>query len=88
MESFKKVNAALASEFDMYLLEHSEIAEQIPQNALIVFQIEGNTEFNRWAMQLAEKNQENNQPIILVKIKGLRPVVSRLIEPKLEPVTL
>lgn len=87
MESFKKLNATLASEFDMYLLEHSEIAEQIPQNALIVFQIEENEEFNRWAKELAERNRENDQPIILVKIKGLRPVISRLIEPKLEPVS-
>lgn len=88
MESFKKLNTTLASEFDMYLLEHPEIGEQIPQNTLIVFQIQGNEEFNRWTMDLAKRNHEDEQPIIIVKTKGLRLAISRLIEPKLEPVKL
>lgn len=86
MESFKKLTAVLSSDFDKYLLEHLDVGEQIPRNALIVFQVEGNEEYNRWSRELAKKYREKNQNVIFVRVKGLRPSVSRLIEPKLEKV--
>ena len=87
MESFKKLTAVLSSEFDKYLLEHLDVGEQIPRNALVVFQVEGNEEYNRWSRELAEKYREKNQNVVFVRVKGLRPALSRLIEPKLEKVT-
>ena len=84
MEVFKKLVAILSSEFDKYVLEHPEIGRKIPKNALLVFQMEGNEKFNKWGRELATKYQEKKQNIVFVHIKGLRPTISRLIEPRVE----
>ena len=72
----------LVTEFDRYVVEHPELAEQIPPNAQIVLQVEGDEEYNRWSIQLAEKQRERDQPFVFVKIKGLMPAKSRLIKPE------
>ena len=64
------------------------MGEQTPHNALVVFQVEGNEEFNRWSRELAKKNKEKDQNVIFVRVKGLRPTLSRLIEPKVEKATI
>jgi hypothetical protein len=43
---FIEKNTMLVSEFDKYILEHPEFAERIPDNALVVMQIEGDEDFN------------------------------------------
>ena len=88
MEYFSEFTAVLSSEFDKYVLEHLEVGEQIPRNAHVVFQVEGNEEYNRWSRELAKKHKENDQSVIFVRVKGLHPALSRLIEPKVEKVTL
>lgn len=78
----EKKHGIIVTEFDRYVVEHPEFAEQIPANAQIVLQVEGDEEYNRWSIQLAERQRENDQPFVLVKIKGLRPAKSRLIKPE------
>ncbi len=78
----EKKHGILVTEFDRYIMEHPEFAEQIPTNAQIVLQVEGDEEYNRWSIQLAERQRERDQPFVLVKIKGLRPAKSRLIKPE------
>lgn len=85
-DSFKKLVSILSSEFDKYLMEHPEVSQKIPKNALLVFQLEGSNEFNEWSKELSRKYQEKEQPLLFVYIKGLKPSLSRLIEPKLEKV--
>jgi len=46
----EKKNSALVKEFDRYVLEHPEFAENIPDNALVVMQLEGDEEFNQWSI--------------------------------------
>lgn len=41
-------NTMLVKEFDRYVLEYPEFAK-IPNNALVVMQMDGDEEFNRWA---------------------------------------
>ena len=86
MEVFKELVSILSSEFDKYLMEHPEVSQKIPKNALLVFQLEGSNEFNEWSKKLSRKYQEKEQPLLFVYIKGLKPSLSRLIEPKLEKV--
>ena len=43
---FVDKNIMLVREFDRYVLEYPEFAEQIPDNALVVMQIAGDDEFN------------------------------------------
>ncbi len=82
MEILEKRHAILVTEFDRYVAEHPEFAVKIPQNAQIILQIEGDEEYNNWSKKLAEKQRERGQPVVCVKIKGLRAVKSRLIKPE------
>ena len=52
--------------------------------------IAGETEFNRYSRELAEKQfREEGLPIVCVRIKGLRPPQgSRLIDPQITPTAI
>lgn len=76
----------MVKEFDRYILEHPEFSERIPNNALIVMQIEGDAEFNQWAKETALKVAEKDQPIVYVTITELKPVRSRIEKLRLESV--
>ena len=78
MNVFEHKNAELVTEFDRYVLEHPEFADQIPDGALVAMLLEGDGEFNLWSMEGARKQAEQGQPIVYVKIKELEPVRSRI----------
>lgn len=82
-ELFEK-NLELSTEFSKYLLTHPELESRIPQGAQVVFLIESEPELSQKNLELAKKQHQEGQPIVLVRIKGLRPETSRLIEPRLE----
>jgi len=79
----EKRHSILVIEFDRYVMEHPEFAAEIPRNAQIVLQIEGDEEYNQWSRHIAEKQREPGQLVVFVKVKGLRPVRSRIIKPEL-----
>jgi len=81
MDVLEKKHAIFVTEFDRYVIEHPEFAVKIPPNAQIVLQVEGDEEYNEWSRQLAEKQREKGQPVIYIKVKGLKPAKSRLIKP-------
>ena len=74
----------LVREFDRYVLEYPEFAEKIPNNALVVMQIEGDEEFNEWARRTGQSAAEKDNPIVYVTITELKPVRSRIEKLKLE----
>ena len=82
IELLEKRHAILVAEFDRYVLEHPEFAAKIPRNAQVVLQVEGDEEYNRWSRELAEKQREPGQTVVYIKIKGLKPAKSRLLEPE------
>ncbi|MBI4646063.1 MAG: hypothetical protein HY738_05555 [Bacteroidia bacterium] len=83
-EIFEK-NLALSSEFSRYILENPDIAEQIPNNAIIVILPEYDKELAKENYKIANQRKEKNQPLVLVRVKRLAPErKSRLIRPKLE----
>ncbi len=81
---FVEKNTMLVKEFDRFILEHSEFANQIPDNALVVMQIEGDEEFNNWARETAQNVAEKDNPIVYVTITELKPVRSRIEKLRLE----
>lgn len=81
---FVEKNSMLVKEFDRYILEHPEFADGIPDNALVVMQIEGDEEFNNWARVTARSVAERDTPIVYVTITELKPVRSRIEKLKLE----
>jgi len=76
----------LVKEFDRYVLEHPEFADQFPNNALVVMQIDGDEEFNDWARETAHRAAEKDTPIVYVTVTELKPaaVRSRIEKLKLE----
>jgi len=61
---FELKNSELLAEFDKYVLEHTEFARKLPQEAHIVLQVEGDEAFNKWAQRVAEKNKEIGRPVV------------------------
>ena len=80
MNVFEQKNAELVTEFDRYVREHPDLADQIPDNALVAMLIEGDQEFNRWSQEGAKRQAEKGQPIVYVKIKRIQPIRSRIQE--------
>jgi len=70
-ELFRK-NQQLSTEFELYLLEHPEIEEKIPDNAMIVLLPEYDKELAETNMKLAEANKEAGQTIVYVRVEKLR----------------
>lgn len=81
---FVEKNGMLVKEFDRYVLEHPEFANKIPDNALVVMQMEGDEEFNNWARKTARSIAEKDTPLVYVTITELKPVRSRIEKLKLE----
>ena len=86
-ERFVEKNSMLVKEFDKYILEHPEFAGQLPDNALVVMQIEGNEDFNNWARETARGVAEKDNPIVYIRITELKPVRSRIEKLRLELAT-
>ena len=70
-ELFRK-NQQLSTEFELYLLEHPEIEEKIPDNAMIVLLPEYDKELADANMKLAEANKEPGQTIVYIRVEKLR----------------
>lgn len=70
-ELFRK-NQQLSTEFELYILEHPEIEEKIPDNAMIVLLPEYDKELAETNMKLAEANKEAGQTIVYVRVEKLR----------------
>ena len=81
---FVEQNSILVKEFDRYILEHPKFADKLPNNALVVMQIEGDEEFNSWAKETAKHVIEKDNPVVYITIKELKPVRSRIEKLKLE----
>ena len=70
-ELFRK-NQQLSTEFELYLLDHPEIEEAIPDNALIVLLPDYDSILAEKNRELAEANKELGQTIVYVKVEKLR----------------
>ncbi len=81
---FTDKNTILVKEFDRYILEYPEFADKIPENALVVMQVEGDEEFNNWAKETALNVADKDTPIVYITITELKPVRSRIEKLKLE----
>lgn len=78
MNMLEQKNSELVTEFDRYVREHPEFADQIPDGALVAMLLQGDEEFNRWSLEGAKRQAEKGQPIVYVKIKQLEPARSRI----------
>ena len=75
-----KKNLEISFEFSRFLLAHPELDEQIPDGAMIIFDIADDRELTQYNRTLAQRNKDAGQPVMIVRIKGLAP--TRLLEPE------
>lgn len=80
MNIMERKNTDLIKEFNRYIREHPDFANAIPQNAVVIMQLERDEEFNSWSQQLAENYAKEDRPIIYIKIKKIKPIHSRIEE--------
>ena len=62
----------LASEFHRYLMEDEKRAPKLPENVLLIFEVEGEDDFNRWHKEMSIRNREVDQPVAYVHLKKWR----------------
>lgn len=77
-------NMVLYAEFEHYLLEHPELGEQIPDGASVIFMPEDDPELCRANRTLLNRAKLDGRKTVVIRIEGLFPVRSRLIEPRAE----
>lgn len=70
-ELFKK-NQQLSTEFELYLLEHPEVEEKIPDNSMIVLVPDYDKELAEKNIELANTNKEAGQTLVYVRVEKLR----------------
>lgn len=87
-ETFEK-NLVLTTEFNRYILENPKVAKRIPKDAIVVILPEYDQELAEENLKMAKARKEQNQPMVLVRVKNLTPArKSRLVKPKLEVVSV
>ena len=72
MKSYEDFVTMLSSEFHRYLMENEADAKDLPENALVVFQVEGESDFNRWNKEISLRNREKGQQISYVHVRKWR----------------
>ncbi len=72
MGNYSSFLEMISTEFQKYVMENEAIADKIPANALIIFQIEGDSDFNKWHQEMSLRNREPGQPVIYVNVKKWR----------------
>jgi hypothetical protein len=77
-------NVKLSTEFDLYILEHPEVAEQIPDNALIVILPKEDPEMCEKNLELAKARREPGQAVVHVWVEKVAPPRSRIVNPRVE----
>lgn len=82
-ELFTK-NLRLSTELDLYLSEHPEVADQIPEDALIILLPQEDPELCERNVELARTRAEPGQAIVYVRVEKVAPPRSRLVNPRLE----
>jgi hypothetical protein len=80
MNIMEKKNTDLIKEFNRYIREHPRFADNIPDNAVVIMQLEGDEEFNKWSIKLVGSHKKSGQPVIYVRIKKIKPIRSRIEE--------
>ncbi|MDO8140909.1 MAG: hypothetical protein Q6358_05370 [Candidatus Brocadiales bacterium] len=72
MGNYTNFLAMVSTEFHKYTMENNELAAKIPANALVIFQIEGEPDFNKWHKETSLRNRVPDQPMIYVYVKKWR----------------
>jgi len=72
MSNLTNFLAMISTEFHRYLMDNNKIANEIPSDALVIFQVDGEESFNNWHKEMSLRNREADQKIMYIHIKKWR----------------
>jgi hypothetical protein len=72
MNEYSKFATMIAGEFHRFLMEKEEYGDLMAKNTLVIFQVEGEDDFNRWHKETSLRNRERGQAITYVQLKKWR----------------
>lgn len=83
-KSFAHRQMELTTEFARYILDNPDVDAAMPQDSYVYFEVDGETEFNEYSRQLAERRErEDGLEPVCIRLNGLAPPQgSRLIDPE------
>jgi hypothetical protein len=85
MKELIEKNISLSIEFSKYIFEHPELEDKILKGAQLVLLPEYDKKLSGYNMTIAEKQREEEQPVVYVKIKKLlAPRLARVAKAELE----
>lgn len=90
MNRFEKKNGVLIKAFGQYLRAHSDRMDELPDDALLVMQVEGDETFNAWSRRIAEPDPGQRVVYVKFTLKKETTGASRsadIEELELQPVT-
>jgi len=79
-EEFTDRSLDLIFEFAKYVVDHPEVAERIPDDAVVAMQVADDDAFNRWSRELAQEQADEEHPIIYITVKKMAAVRSRIAD--------
>ncbi|MBI1743389.1 hypothetical protein HYR54_10055 [Candidatus Acetothermia bacterium] len=80
LEEFFARNHELSLEFSRYILEHPEMDEQIPTDAVIVFLPDFDEPLKEFNLRMAQELARQGERVVYLRVKALAPKrASRLI---------
>jgi hypothetical protein len=79
-EFYKAKFIELFTEFNRYLIEHPDFAEQIPEGAEVLLLDKSDPGYNRYVLGGIESHAPDH-PVVYVNVGKLAPVRSRLRNP-------
>ena len=56
-------NLDLIFEFEKYVMEHPELSEKIPRDAVVFMKVAGDEKFNLWSERQAKKQAKKGTPL-------------------------
>ncbi|MCI2429990.1 hypothetical protein LM602_07105 [Candidatus Acetothermia bacterium] len=74
----KEKNAALGRAFTQYVLEHPDLAEQLPFRAHLIFQIMSDEAYNAWAERIGREGADPDQPVVYVIVEDFDPATGEI----------
>ncbi len=77
MNRYHRMNNVIGNVFDRYVLENPRFAARIPRGAEVIFEVEGQAEFNAWRRSIWEINHEKGRPVVVVTMPRLKSVQAR-----------
>jgi len=72
-KKYEEINATLAHLFHKATIEDPELLDKLPENAVVVMQIEGYEAFNRWARRISLKHPREEGQRVVYAVFKLRP---------------